>query len=162
MYGEALQQARRWNVLSLGAFTANTTVTPTVRWGVPPISNHVGRIRILDLYICGTAIPSDADGTMLLNILNKDISEAADDSLVASQDLETLIVAADKWYALTKATEGAELEFTLEEGDALRATLVNNSAAIDTNVSLSLGIEWIWLTDYNDVAQVPHTSPYIP
>lgn len=115
---------------ALGAFTANTTVTPNVRWNVDR------RLVVREAWVSGDAIPNDPDGTMLLNMLNKDVSEGADDSLVTSADLETLIVAAEKAYKLTLAAETSENEYTLDPGDVVRFTLVNNSAAITTNPNL--------------------------
>lgn len=118
--------------LNLGQFTANTTVTP----GPRVVFDRAGVIR--EIWVAGSAVPSDADGTLLLNALVYDASEAGDDTIVSSQDLETLITVANKSYELTLATETSENELTVAAGDSLRFTLVNNSAAIDTNPNLSV------------------------
>lgn len=119
-------------VLNLGQFTANTSVTAAPR--IPFDRRSV----IREMWVVGSAVPSDADGTMLLNALVKDVSEAGDDTVVSSANLETLITAADQAFQLTLVTEGSENELTVEAGDSLRFTLVNNSAAIDTNSNLSV------------------------
>lgn len=141
-YGASLQLARKFMYMDLGQFTANTTVTPSPRFGCVP---GVGKIRILGLHICCDVVPVDADGTMLINALVNDISEGADDTLVSSGDLEALVVAANKWYELTLAADSTEKIRTLETGDSLRFTLVNNSAAIGTNPKVQVAIEYILL-----------------
>jgi hypothetical protein len=119
-------------VLSLGQFTANTTVTPAPRL----VFDRAAIIR--EVWIVASAIPADPDGTMLANVLIHDTSEAGSDTIVSSQDLETLITEANKSYEMTLASEGTENELTVAAGDSLRATLVNNSAAIGTNADISL------------------------
>lgn len=119
-------------VLNLGTFTANTTVTAGPRLPF----DRAGVIR--EIHAVGSAIPSDADGTLLLNAIVYDASEAGDDTIVSSQDLETLLAVANQSYELTLATEGTENELTVAAGDSLRFTLVNNSAAIDTNPNVSV------------------------
>ena len=120
--------------LSLGAFTANTTVTPAPRI----LFDRQAVIR--EIWISGDAIPSDPDGTMLLNALVNDVSEGGDDTLVSSQDLETLLAAANRAYKATLAAEGTENERTVNAGDTLRFTLVSNSAAITTNPNLAVEV----------------------
>lgn len=159
MQTEYLQQARRLAFLSLGQYTANNTVVASPRFGCPPIPGTVARVRVLGLYVCCDAIPLDDDGTLLLNAIVNDGMD--DDTIVASQDLETLVVAADKWYALTLAAETAEKEQTLLEGSDLRFTLVNNSAAIGTNPKVSVCVEYIMVEDYDDQKMVGKTSDYI-
>lgn len=121
---------------SLGTFTANSTVVAAPRL----LFDRAAVIR--EIWVAGSAIPSDADGTMLLNALLNDVSEGADDTLVSSEDLETLIVAANKAYECTLLTEGSENELTVAAGDTLRFTLVSNSAAIDTNPNVSVMVIW--------------------
>ena len=120
--------------LSLGQFTANTTVTPAPRFTVDRL------LVVRELWIACDAIPSDTDGTMVVNAKVNDITEGADDVIVSAQDLETLIVAANKGYKMTLAAETSENELTLEPGDTLRFELVNNSAAINTNVNVSITV----------------------
>ena len=141
-YGASLQLARKFAFFAIGAFTANTTVTPVARFGCVP---GVGKMRILGIHILCDTIPADADGTMLLNALVKDISEGADDTLVSSENLETLVAAANKWYEATLAADGTEKIRTLETGDSLRFTLVSNSAAVDTNPQVHICVEYVLL-----------------
>lgn len=122
------------SVLSLGQFTANTTVVTLPRF----IADR--RIVIRELWVAFSAIPSDADGVMTLTVKNFDVTEAADDVLVNAQDMETLILVANKGYKLTLAAETSENERTIEIGDTIRVELINNSAAIDTNANVSLEI----------------------
>jgi hypothetical protein len=125
----------------LGQFTANTTVTPSARL----LADR--RLVIREIWISGDAIPSDADGTLLLNALVNDVSEGGDDTIVSSQDLETLLVAADRAYQAALAAETSENQNTLEPGDTLRFTLVSNSAAIDTNPSVVVSVLYQRLDD---------------
>lgn len=159
MYGRSLQEVRRTDWFNLGQFTANTTVTPAPRFGVPP---SYGQIRLLDLIVICDAVPSDPDGTMLLNALINDISEGADDSFVSSGDLETLVTAANRAFLFTKAAETqAEKQFTMEAGDTLRFTLVNNSAAITTNPFVQVGLIWMPLPEATaNLGSVQHPSQY--
>jgi hypothetical protein len=156
-YGRGLQMVVKQMVVPIGTFTANSTVTTRTGFGVP-----AGRkFRITSLSVVSDAIPADPDGTMLLNILARDVSEGAADSLVASADLETLVTEADKAYGLTLATETSEKEFTLEAGDTIYATKVNNSAAIGTNANLFLVIEYFIVPSYPETTAVGHPSNYI-
>lgn len=118
--------------LSLGQFTANTTVNP----GARVLFDRKSVIR--EIWVSGDAIPSDPDGTMLLNALVYDASEAGSDTIVSSADLETLLAVANKAYAATLASETTENELTVEAGDTLRFSLVNNSAAITTNPNVAV------------------------
>lgn len=120
--------------LSLGQFTANVTVNPAPK----VIFDRPAVIR--EIWVAADAIPADPDGTMLLNVIVRDISEAADDTIVASADLEALILVADKGYKLTLAAETSENELTVEAGDTLRCSLVNNSAAIGTNANITVQV----------------------
>lgn len=127
-------------VLSLGAFTANTTVT------APPMIVFDRAAVIREIHVACSAIPSDPDGTMLLNAIVYDVSEAADDTIVSSADLEATVLAALTGYKLTLATETSENELTVAAGDTLRFTLVNNSAAITTNPNTSVVVVVQYLT----------------
>jgi hypothetical protein len=117
-------------VLSLGQFTANTTVTPTARL---PFER---RAVIREIHVLADAVPADPDGAMLLNAIVNDVSEGGSDTIVSSQDLEALVTAANRTFECTLATEGSENELTVEAGDSLRFTLVNNSAAVGTNANI--------------------------
>jgi hypothetical protein len=119
--------------LNLGAFTANTTVTPAPRilWD--------RRAVIREVWFSASAIPSDPDGTMLINMINFDINESTgtDDTLVSSFDAEAVLLVANKAYQATLVTETTENELTVEPGDVTRFTLVDNSAAITTNPNIT-------------------------
>lgn len=118
--------------LSLGQWTANTTVTPDARF----IADRAMVIR--EIWAVASAVPSDADGTMLINALVRDASEDADDTIVSSASAETLLTTANEAVKLTLASETSENELTLAAGDTIRFTLVSNSAAIDTNASVAV------------------------
>jgi hypothetical protein len=118
-------------VVPLGAFTANTTVAKLAH-----IFDRAAVIR--EVWLAGDAVPSDPDGTMLVNVHVWDKSEAAFDSIVASFDCETSLTVAYQGAQATLVTETSENELTVAAGDGLRVQLVNNSAAITTNPSLVL------------------------
>ncbi len=128
--------------LSLGAWTANTTVTPVATFTADR------RIVVREIWFSADAIPSDPDGTMLINAINFDINESTgtDDTLVSSFDSEAVILVARKAYKATLVTETTENELTMESGDTLRFTLVNNSAAITTNPNVNVLIVYQALT----------------
>ena len=101
-------------------------------------------IRILGIHVSASAILDDPDGTMLLNALARDVSESADDTLVSSFDLDgTPTATADEFTEVTYAADSTELIFTLDPGDSLRFTLVSNSAAITTNGTVAVIVEYI-------------------
>lgn len=124
------------SVLSLGQFTANVTTTTLPRF----IADR--QLVIRELWIACSAIPADADGVMTVTVKNFDVTEAADDTLVSAQDLETLILVANKAYKMTLAAETTENELTLEPGDTVRVELISNSAAIDTNANVTVMVVW--------------------
>ena len=157
VYGATVESQTRLSFFDLGAFTANTTVSPTARFGVPV--GHAG-VRVTGLHVAGSAIPADPDGTMELNALVNDVSEAADDTIVSSQDLEGLVAAANQFYELTLATETSEKELTLHAGDTLRFTLVSDSAAIGTNPNVTVCVEWHPIPGYTDEDRIQHASDY--
>jgi hypothetical protein len=157
VYGAKVEAQRRLSFLNLGSFTANATKTIAEFFGCPP---GIKGIRVVGVHVAGDAIPSDPDGTMLFNAIVNDISEGADDTIVSSEDLETLMVAANRWYECTLAAEDAEKQLTLEPGDSVRFTLVNNSAAITTNPNVTVCVEWHPVPDYDDLDRVQHPSEY--
>jgi len=157
-YGQKVSdEARRLTYLDLGAFTANTTVTPGPRFGCPPGTTGV---RITGIHLLGSGIPNDPDGVLVVNGLVNDVSEGADDTIVAAEDLETLLVAANRFYEATLAADGTEKILTLEAGDSLRFTLVSDSAAITLNPNVVVAIEWHHVPDYDDITRVQHPSEY--
>jgi len=121
-------------ILSLGQYTANTTVVTAPRF----IADR--RLVVRELWVAFSAIPADADGVMTLTVKAFDVTEAADDVLVSAQDMETLILVANKAYKLTLAAETTENERTLEVGDTIRVELISNSAVIDTNANVSIEV----------------------
>lgn len=140
--GQDTVTARKFSHFSLGQYTANNTVTPAVRFGVPLGGPSV---RLLSLSIITDVVPLDADGVLTLNALVKDISEGADDTIVSAADLETLVTAANQLFKITFAAETSEKELTIDPGDTLRFQLVSNSAAIDTNPNVQLVLEYLLL-----------------
>lgn len=114
--------------VQLPQFTANSTVTRAVL----PFDR---KAVIREIWFVAEAVPSDADGTMLINVHARDKSEAAFDSLVASFDCEAQLTVANEAKRATLVAETSENEWTVEAGDALRVQLVSNSAAIDTNIN---------------------------
>ena len=85
--------------------------------------------------IASYAVPSDADGTFVMTVFNYDHSATAEDTLLstATIDLETVITAAKKSYGLTLTATAADLVMAAD--DVVYVKVVNNSAAIDTNLS---------------------------
>jgi hypothetical protein len=154
IYGEQLQQARRKATVAVSAFPVNSTV---ILYALV-VPTGMGKIRIEAVNFVASAALNDADGTMLVSVIARDASEGADDTLVASASVEG--VTAHVPVALTLATETAENEFTLEEGDSLRVTFVNNSAAIDTNGSCMVEITYFPIPLYGSMSRVGHPSNY--
>lgn len=147
VFGSDVELVRRLIPASLGQFTANATATKKTGIGLPP---GVKRARILGIHVMGDAVPLDADGTLLMTVRARDVSEAAFDILVNQQDLEALITQPDRYFKCTLAAESSEQELTLEEGDTIDAQLINNSAAIDTNPNLFLMVEIVELPNFDE------------
>jgi hypothetical protein len=154
VFGRSLQEARRVVSAKLTSFPVNSTSTlyvlalPTAR----------GSVRVTKVSWVGSAVLSDADGTMLVSVIARDVSEAADDTLVNAASVEggTAHAVAD----FTLATETSEKEFTLDAGDSLRVTFTNNSAAIDTNGAISVFVEYHLIPNYDEKDAVQHPSKY--
>ena len=154
IYGRSLQEARRVLVAELAAFPVNTT---SIQY-ILALPTGQGKFRVEGAYWTASAVLSDTDGTMLVNVIARDVSEGADDTLVSSASVEG--GTAHAVAAFTLATEGTEKEFTLDEGDTLRVTFVNNSAAIDTNGAISVFVVGYPVPNYNEQASVLHPSNY--
>jgi len=155
IFGRNLPEARRVLNAELAAFPVNTTSIQYVL--VLPVGG--GKFRVEAVYWTASAVLSDADGTMLINVINSDLSEGADDTLVASFSVEGGV--AHRVAAATLAAETSEKEFTLEEGDSLRVTFVNNSAAIDTNGAISVFVVGFPLPlPYDPTSGVKYESGY--
>jgi hypothetical protein len=122
------------SVCSFNALTVNGTTSGYLL--TVPVG--FGKIRIERIEWVASAVLNDADGTILAVVTARDVSEAADDVLVASVTLEggTAHVPA----AFTLATETSEKELTLEEGDSLRVVVTNNTATIDTNGAVAFTV----------------------
>jgi hypothetical protein len=134
-FGYDKQFAQEVVVAALSAFPVNSSTTLYV-FTVPA---GFGKVRVVGVDFVASAVLNDADGTMLVSVIARDVSEGADDTLVNAQSVEAN-GAAHVPQALALASESSEKEFTLEEGDSLRVTFTNNSAAIDTNGAIGVSI----------------------
>lgn len=155
IFGRSLQEARRVASAQLTAFPVNST---SIQYALV-VPTGFGRVRVEGVYWSASAVLNDADGTMLVNVIARDASEGADDNLVASQSVEG--GTAHAVAAFTLATEGSEKEFTLDEGDSVRVTFVNNSAAIDTNGAISVFIVYFPIPKDETGAGVQRLSAYL-
>lgn len=127
--GQPLQLARKiLNSIPI-QFVANQTTTRHI-FGLPP---GVGPHRIEKVAVSCSAVPNDADGNLDIVVRARDVSEGAFDTIVAQVNLEGLVTAADRAFALALAAETAEKERIVEEGDVIDFQLISNSAAIDAN-----------------------------
>lgn len=152
------QAGTRMTYLNLGTPTANTTNAPSPRFGVPV--GHTG-VRVQGIHVSADAVFADADGTLVLNAIVNDVSEGADDTIVSSEDIETLVTAANQFFECSLASETSEDERTMAAGDTLRCTLVSDSAAIDTNADFVVCVEWIPLEDTGPTAERLDGTSYL-
>ena len=120
---------------NVGQWTANNTVSSLVF-----IADRALVVR--EVWIACDAIPADADGTMLVTVKARDVSEGAFDTLVNAFNAESVVLVANKGYQATLATETTENEWTLAAGDAITVDLVSDSAAINTNANVLVSILW--------------------
>lgn len=134
VYGENIQAQLRVASAQLTAFPVNTNSKMFVL--VVPAS--LGSIRVVGVSWVASAVLSDADGTMLVDVDAFDVSEGAMDALVDAKSVEA--GTANTPAAFTLETEGTEKEFTLDVGDAILVTFTNNSAAIDTNGAITVNV----------------------
>lgn len=122
-----------------GQWTANTTVsTLGMLFDRPAV--------IREVWVGCDAVPSDSDGTLKVTVKVRDVSEGAFDTLVNALDAETVILAANKAYQATLASETDENEQTVAAGDSLVIDLVNDSAAITTNAHVVVTVLYQLLT----------------
>jgi hypothetical protein len=155
IYGRNLREARRVGRVSLSAFPVNGAATHYV-YAIP---TGGGKFRVEAVYWVASAVLNDADGTMLVDVTARDVSEGADDAIVSSASVEG--GTAHAVAAFTLAAEGSEKEFTLDEGDSIRVTFTNNSAAIDTNGAISVFVVGFPLPEpYEAGPGVRHESAY--
>jgi hypothetical protein len=141
-------------VAALNAFPVNSTET-RYAFAVPV---GFGPVRVTKVSFVSPVVFNDADGTMLVSVIARDASEAADDTLVNAQSVE-----ANTAHALTDftlATEGTEKEFTLDEGDSVRVTFTGNSVAIDTNGAIGVFITYHSIPKETAGDDVRHASNY--
>lgn len=109
----------------VATITANATTTGY-------IATPKRKLFIERASISSSAVPADADGTILFKLLKYDASADADVTLVNNADLETLITNETQSFALTLVSGLTAAQRTLDEGDTLRWTIVSNSAAFNT------------------------------
>lgn len=154
VFGRSLQECQEQATVSLNSFPVNSATT-AYAFTVPV--GH-GPVRIVKVSWVSRASLADADGTMLVSVIARDVSEAADDTLVNAQSVEagTANAIAD----FTLATETTEKEFTLDEGDSVLVTFTNNSAAIDTNGALAVTIHYHPVPNEAAGVDVKHASFY--
>lgn len=156
LYGFDRQFAQHVATATLNAFPVNGSST-LYAFSVP---TGFGKVRIVRISFVSPQVNSDADGTMLVSVLARDVSEGADDTLVNAQSVE-----ANTAHALTDftlATETSENEFTLDEGDSVRVSFTNNSAAIDTNGPIAVHIFYHSIPKEAAGDDVKHAGFYQP
>lgn len=154
-YGQDIVTARKIALLDLGDFTANSTVTPSARFIVPPGGPNV---RVLGVHVSADDAANDGDGAMTLNVKVRDASEDAVDTLVSGFDVEGLSTA-DEAEEATLEADGSEEIRTLEPGDTVFCELVNDSAGIDTNANVAVAIEYILVPrDQDDEDEPSHVG----
>lgn len=129
--------SRKHLAFDLGVFTANTNVGKAA-FGVP---RGGPSWRLLNVAFSALSVPSDADGTMLIQVFNNDLSEGSTDQLVVNFDAETMNPGT-AMYNATLITETGERELTLEPGDVVTIRFDSNSAAIDSNPSIRCVVEY--------------------
>jgi hypothetical protein len=153
-YGAGLQVVQEQATVALNAFPVN--LTNTLYAFTVPVG--FGPVRIVKVSWVSRASLSDADGTMLVSVIARDVSEGADDTLVNAQSVEGGVANAIADFTL--ATEGAEKEFTLDEGDSVLVTFTGNSAAIDTNGAIAVTVHYHPVPDEGPGVDVKHASFY--
>jgi hypothetical protein len=82
-------------------------------------------LESIDLF--AAEVPVDTDGTVLVSVIQRDTSAAANVTIVNNADAEALVAG-----QATTPTTAVSLPIVLDEKDSLRFQVVNNSAAIDT------------------------------
>lgn len=119
--------------LSVASITANVTNTYGIGGFNDRDDSDLTRAHkaYVDEITCGQfTLVADADGTVLLNVFKWDASADAAVQLVTSFDLETQT--AKECDRVPLGASLTEAQRTMETGDYLYATIVNNSAAINT------------------------------
>lgn len=126
--------------ISLTTPFGTITVNTTNRFGLGSVNGRAdtaaapGHTAWIDeVFVSTRVVPADADGTILLNVFKYDASADADVQLVTSFDLETLTVGESSRVPLDSGV--TDNQRILDFGDFLHFTIVNNSAAIDTQAA---------------------------
>jgi hypothetical protein len=156
LYGFDRQFAQHASCVSLNAFPVNST-TKLCAFQIPA---GFGSVRIVSVEWVSDVVLSDADGTCLVTVSARDVSEAAADAVVASTNIEA--GTANVPAAFTLTAETAENELTLDEGDWVFVTFVNNSAAIDTNGMVAVTIFWHSIPTETAGSDIKHVTFYKP
>ena len=153
-YGAGLQVVQDQATVAVNAVTVN--VATTLYAFTVPVG--FGSVRVVKVSWVSTASLNDADGTILVSVLARDVSENADDILVNAQSIEAGTAHALADFALVAET--SEKEFTLDEGDSVRVTITNNTATIDTNGAVAVTIHYHPVPDETAGVDVKHASFY--
>lgn len=154
IYGFDRQFAQHATTVALNAFPVNGT-TKQIAFQLPA---GFGKARIVGIEWVADAVLNDADGTMLVTVSNRDVSEGADDVLVNAASVEA--GTANTPAAFSLAAETSEFEYTMEEGDFVHVSFVNNSAAIDTNGRIAVTIFWHSIPKENAGDDIKHATFY--
>jgi len=114
---------------SVSIYLPDLTANSTVRIGIHAVQRAM---KVTKMSLGSYNKPADADGVMTLAVTNYDQSATADDNLLvaATFDLESLTAKESEELALTATAA----DLILAANDFIYATLVNDSAAIDTNL----------------------------
>ena len=148
------QFAQHATTVSLNAFPVNST-TKLIAVQLP---TGFGPARIVGVEWVADAALNDSDGTMLVTVSVRDISEGADDVLVNAASVEG--GTANTPAAFTLAAESSEREQTMDEGDFVHVSFANNSAAIDTNGRIAVTIFWHSIPKESAGDDIKHASNY--
>lgn len=116
--------------LTFGAFTANATVMSAEI--IPMTMAYPGSVKEISLIwnTASGAAPSDADGTMTIQVYKRTAAGVEKALLAAAQSVESAVLT-----VTTPALTGTSADLVFAKGDCLYAKAVNNSAAIDNNTN---------------------------
>lgn len=153
-YGRSVQEQLRVVEAQVTSFPVNSTSTIYVL----TVPASLGSIRIVDIQWVASAVLADADGSCLVSVLARDVSEGADDTLVNAVNIEG--GTAHTPASFTLITEGTEKELTLDVGDSLRVTFTGSSAAIDTNGAVGVFVYFHPIPKENAGDDIRHASYY--
>jgi hypothetical protein len=154
LYGFDQQFAQHTSGLALDSVAVNQTQKRII-FAVPA---GFGSIRILNIEWVSDAVLNDADGTILVTVSARDVTEGADDVLVNAASIEG--GTANAVAPFTFVAETSEKEFTLDEGDFIHISVVNNSAAIDTNGHVSFFVTYVSIPREAPGVDIKHATFY--